>query len=183
MQTNENVIREETSLLHVQDRVLQQNTPHQISEQLYPAWKFYPAWTWCSAEQHMHQCGQGDPGNNVTIGRPNTNITHTGTSQSNKTSSFQLSSPTSRENISNIARIANAVQCHNWLSGNKDCHEFRFSIVRIVISVSNVTSLQDCLFNCQNGKSNCLNCENCRQLSAIVKNCQNCKQMLKFSKL
>ena len=31
----------------------------------------------------------------------------------------------------NIARIANAVQCHNRLSGNKDCHEFRFSIVCI----------------------------------------------------
>ena len=40
----------------------------------------------------------------------------------------------------NIARIANAVQCHNKLSGNNDCHEFRFSIVRLVISVSNVTS-------------------------------------------
>ena len=40
----------------------------------------------------------------------------------------------------NIARIANAVQCHS-LSGSKDCPEFRFSIVRIVISVSNVTSL------------------------------------------
>ena len=38
----------------------------------------------------------------------------------------------------NIARIANAVQCHNLLSNNKDCHEFRFSIVRIVNSVSNV---------------------------------------------
>ena len=47
-----------------------------------------------------------------------------------------------RENgrlILNIARIANAVQCHNLLSGNKDCHEFRFSIVRNVINVSNVT--------------------------------------------
>ena len=42
--------------------------------------------------------------------------------------------------IRNIARIANAVQCHSWLSGNKGCHEFRFSIVRIV-----VTSVQDCL--------------------------------------
>ena len=41
----------------------------------------------------------------------------------------------------NIARIANAVQCHNYLSNNKDCHKFRFSIVRIVVSVSNVTSL------------------------------------------
>ena len=40
----------------------------------------------------------------------------------------------------NIARLANAVQCCNKLSDNKDCHEFRFSIVRIVISVSNVTS-------------------------------------------
>ena len=50
-----------------------------------------------------------------------------------------------------------------------NCHEFRFSIVRIVISVSNVPSLQDCLFNCQNGNSNCLNYENCRQLSSIVK--------------
>ena len=47
--------------------------------------------------------------------------------------------------FSKIARIANAVHCHSWLSGNKDCHEFRFSIVRIVISVSIVTSLQDCL--------------------------------------
>ena len=45
----------------------------------------------------------------------------------------------------NIAGIANAVHCHSWLSGNKDCHEFRFSIVRIVINVSIVTSLQDCL--------------------------------------
>ena len=32
------------------------------------------------------------------------------------------------------------------------CHEFRFSIIRILISVSNVTSLQDCLCNCPNGK-------------------------------
>ena len=33
----------------------------------------------------------------------------------------------------------NAVQRHNLFADNKDCHEFRFSIVRIVISVSNVT--------------------------------------------
>ena len=33
-----------------------------------------------------------------------------------------------------------------------DCHEFRFSIVRIVVSVSNVTNPQDCLKNCQNFK-------------------------------
>ena len=52
--------------------------------------------------------------------------------------------------IKNIARIANAVHCHFWLSGNKDCHEFRFSIVGIVISVSIVTSLLDCFKNCQN---------------------------------
>ena len=31
----------------------------------------------------------------------------------------------------NIARIANTVQWHSLLSDNKDCHEFRFSIVRI----------------------------------------------------
>ena len=29
----------------------------------------------------------------------------------------------------NIARIANAVHCHSWFSGNNDCHEFRFSIL------------------------------------------------------
>ena len=32
----------------------------------------------------------------------------------------------------NIARIANAVQCHSWLSGNKDCHEFRSQDCRLV---------------------------------------------------
>ena len=57
----------------------------------------------------------------------------------------------------NIARIANAVQCHSWLSGNKDCHQFRFSIVRIVISVSIVTSLQDCFNRCLR----CLGCLKC----------------------
>ena len=31
----------------------------------------------------------------------------------------------------NIARIANAVQCHNQLSGNKDRHEFRCSQLSI----------------------------------------------------
>ena len=46
----------------------------------------------------------------------------------------------------NIARIANAVQCQSLLSGNKDCHEFRFSIVGILISGSNVTSLYYCSF-------------------------------------
>jgi hypothetical protein len=45
----------------------------------------------------------------------------------------------------NIARIANAVHCHSLLLSNKNFHEFSFSIVRIVISVSNVKSLQDCL--------------------------------------
>ena len=39
-------------------------------------------------------------------------------------------------------------QCHSYLSGNKNCHEFRFSIVRIVISVSNITNIKDCLFHC-----------------------------------
>ena len=40
------------------------------------------------------------------------------------------------------ARIANVVTLN--CQENKNCHEFRFSIVRIVISVSKVTSLQDC---------------------------------------
>ena len=39
-----------------------------------------------------------------------------------------------------IARIVNAVQCYSLLSDNKVCHEFRFSIVRIVFSVSDVKS-------------------------------------------
>ena len=41
----------------------------------------------------------------------------------------------------NIARIANAVQCHSLFSDNKDFHKFRFSIVSIVISVSNVVKV------------------------------------------
>ena len=80
----------------------------------------------------------------------------------------------------NIARIANAAQCHSLLSGNKDCHEFRFLIVRIVISVSNVTSLQDCL----NVKNYCQNCQHFSKLSKltkIVKNCQKFKSCESFS--
>ena len=38
-------------------------------------------------------------------------------------------------------------------------------MVRIVISVSNVTSLQDCLFNCHN----CLSFQNCQKIVKIVK--------------
>ena len=34
------------------------------------------------------------------------------------------------------------------MSDNKDCYAFRFSIVRILISVSNVTSVWDCLCHC-----------------------------------
>ena len=40
------------------------------------------------------------------------------------------------------------IHCHSWLSGNKDYQAFRFSIVRIVISVSIVKSLQNCRCNC-----------------------------------
>ena len=73
---------------------------------------------------------------------------------------------------SNMARVANAVQCHSYLSGNKECHEFRFSIVRIVISVSIVISLQDCF----------------KIFSTIVKivkknqNCQNSHGVIFFKK-
>ena len=41
----------------------------------------------------------------------------------------------------NIARIANAVHCHSELSGIKDCHEFRFSIVRIVAKINKPLAL------------------------------------------
>ena len=51
----------------------------------------------------------------------------------------------------NIARIANAVHCHSLLSGNKNCHEFKFSTDRIVMSVSNVTSLYDCSLKWEGG--------------------------------
>ena len=44
----------------------------------------------------------------------------------------------------------------------KKISEFRFSIDRIVISVSNVPSLKDCLCNCQNGK---------KTIVKILKNC------------
>ena len=55
----------------------------------------------------------------------------------------------------------------------------KFSIVRILISVSNVTSLQDCLFNCQN----CPNCLSCQKLSKIVKIIKNCQKLSKLSKV
>ena len=41
----------------------------------------------------------------------------------------------------NIERIANAVQCDSYSSCNKDCHQLMFSIVRITISVSNVSRI------------------------------------------
>ena len=56
-----------------------------------------------------------------------------------KTSQYQAAAIGS-PSIKNIARIVNAVQFHSLLSGNKDCHGFRLSIFRIVISVSNVPS-------------------------------------------
>ena len=90
--------------------------------------------------------------------------------------------------IINIARIANTVQCHNWLSDNKDCHGFRFSIVRIVISVSNVTSpsfvfvivllsiivtivINVIIFIIVNNHKNC---QKCLKLSKIVKLVRAC---------
>ena len=38
-------------------------------------------------------------------------------------------SPKMPKMTQNIAKISNAVQCHSLLSGNKDCKDFRFSIV------------------------------------------------------
>ena len=45
-----------------------------------------------------------------------------------------------------------------------------------VDSIRNSCDVQDCLFNCQNGKSNCLNCE---KLSSIVKNCNKHVKLVK----
>ena len=73
---------------------------------------------------------------------------------------------------------------------DNDSHEFRFSIVRIAISVSNVTSLQDCLFKCQNCKKKIVwivsvvkIVQNYKELSKIVEiiqNCWNCPKLLKI---
>ena len=56
----------------------------------------------------------------------------------------------SRGDISNIARIANAVQCHNWLSDNKDCHEFRFSIVSKIWFFSKNLKSRNCFQKSEN---------------------------------
>ena len=97
----------------------------------------------------------------------------------------------------NIASIANAVQsldsCIVQLDSSVtlNCHEFRFSIVRILlVSVSNVTSLQDCICNCPNGKTlqNCLNCRKiqiCPRLSKKIQICKifkNCQKIVKMDK-
>ena len=76
----------------------------------------------------------------------------------------------------NIARIANAVQCHNQLSVTKDCHEFRFSNVRTVISVSSVTSLQDCLFKIVSTVSVVKNYQKLSKTAKIVKIVKNCQK-------
>ena len=100
----------------------------------------------------------------------------------------------------NIARIANAVQCHFQLSEfwSIECpniHMFKFvaicsanvyfQLMRIKIlacnfdqCVSNVTSLQDCIYNCPNSKNyqKCLHChktsQELRMLSSVTINCQ-----------
>ena len=59
-----------------------------------------------------------------------------------------------------------AVQSHFSLLSNQDCHEFRLSIVRIVISVSNVTSHYDCL--------HAIMVKNLK----TIKNCQSCQNKL-----
>ena len=46
----------------------------------------------------------------------------------------------------NIARIVNAVQYHSKLLRNKDCHEFKISIVRILNSVSLLWNLWEALW-------------------------------------
>ena len=63
----------------------------------------------------------------------------------NKTSALSLRISKMRNNMRKHHKNCECCHCHSWLSGNKDCHELRFSIVRIVISISIVTSLQYCL--------------------------------------
>ena len=70
-----------------------------------------------------------------------------------RASSGRLSSMFCCQNVKNIYFR----YVHHWdMSGfvvvaktSQDCNEFRFLIVRIVISVSNVTSPLDCFKNCQ----------------------------------
>ena len=59
------------------------------------------------------------------------------------------------------------------MSGNYDYHEIRFAIVKILVSVSNVTILQDCLCNCQNSQivEKLKIVKNVKKLK-IVKNCK-----------
>ena len=75
--------------------------------------------------------------------------------------------------IENITRIANAVQCH------KDCH--KFSIVRIVISFPNATSLQGFLCNCRNDQQKS-KFQKYEQFSKIILNCWKLSNIANISK-
>ena len=54
-----------------------------------------------------------------------------------------------------------------------------FSIVIIVISVSNVRSPKNCIINCQNGN----NCQNCKACKIVKQNFKKWQKMLKLSKI
>ena len=56
------------------------------------------------------------------------------------TAEVALNSRQPRNLYQKIGSLNRVAKCHIFYTGNKDCHEFRFSIVRIVISVSNITS-------------------------------------------
>ena len=85
-----------------------------------------------------------------------------------------------------IARIVNAVHCHSWLSDNNHCHEFKFSIVRIVI-ISDCEKKKKIKFYSIEKFQFFENCRICYILSNLskivkfVKNCQICQK--KLSKL
>ena len=64
------------------------------------------------------------------------------------TAEVALNSRQPRNLYQKIGSLNRVAKCHIFYTGNKDCHEFRFSIVRIVINVSNATSIWDCLCYC-----------------------------------
>ena len=76
-----------------------------------------------------------------------------------------------------ILHRKNTVSLLMW--GHTDFHEFGFSIVGIIISVSNVISNWGCqkLSNCPEKSKVSKYCPNCQKLSKIVKNCKNYQKL------
>ena len=90
--------------------------------------------------------------------------------------SFQIS-------ISGLKHCKNGEPCSLSLLivGNKDCHEFSFSTVRIVISVSNVKSLVFVIVKMVKNYQMVKNGEKCQKIK-IVNFFQNCPELSKIVK-